>query len=329
MDEACPACGSQNWETLFEAPSHAKKRDYPIGRCARCGLVRTLGVEHDTAAATYPEFDQRETLLVRALRFGVAQLLRERARVVESAFFGEGRDATSTTTPRLLDVGCGSGAFARLMATRGWDVTGVEPFSLGRPTEEPNLRLLRAPFEEVRDQLGPMDVITMWHVLEHIDEPKPLLESLSKLLAPNGVLVVSVPNFASWQSRFFKGGWFHLDPPRHVTHFDHATLHALFDEVRLSIFDERTFHFEYGPVGWLQSGLNRLLPRTNFLYEFIKDRGALANVPVSQTALNLGLSGALGALLAAPSVAVEALAGLGAAGSVITVAARPFKDAGT
>ena len=312
--EACPTCEGTEWRALFES------RSYTIGRCARCGLVRTLGVDLDGGDVTYPAFDQRETPLVRAMRFGVTQLLRERARLVERV---TPKESSTGGKRRLLDVGCGSGAFARLMSKRGFDAVGVEPFSLGRPVDEPGLRLVRAPLERVRSDLGDFDVITMWHVLEHVASPRPTLESLRDHLRPGGVVVVSVPNFESWQSKFFEGGWFHLDPPRHITHFDHHTLRSLFDETGFEILSERTFHFEYGPVGWLQSALNRFLPRKNFLYEFVKDRGALAEVPAYQTALNLALSGALGATLAAPSIVVEMLAGFRGAGSVITVVARP------
>lgn len=312
VGEPCPACGATQWTELFEA------RGFSIGRCKGCSLVRTLGVTDDEGVVTYPAFDQRDTVLVRAMRFAVAQLLRERARLVEAV-----APPVAGGKRRILDVGCGSGAFARLMSSRGFDAVGVEPFSLGRPVDEPGLRLVRAPLEKVRNDLGDFDVITMWHVLEHLTSPRPTLESLREHLRPGGVVVISVPNFDSWQSRFFKDGWFHLDPPRHITHYDHRTFQALFDETGFEILEERTFHFEYGPVGWLQSALNRILPRKNFLYEFIKDRGALANVPISQTALNLALSGAAGAVLAAPSVLVEAIAGLKGAGSVITFVARP------
>jgi SAM-dependent methyltransferase len=305
--ETCPICGRRSWHHLFDS------RSFAIARCNGCQLVRTLGV-HDDGVTTYPHFDQRETAVVKLMRFAVTQLLRERASLVAKA-------APAKRGGRLLDVGCGSGAFARMMSGRGYDAVGVEPFSLGRPVKEPGLELIRAPFESVRSELGRFDVVTMWHVLEHIPDPKALLEGVLEVLNPDGVLVVSVPNFASWQSRFFKGGWFHLDPPRHITHFDRTTLHALLESLSLEIFDERTFHFEYGPVGWLQSALNRLL-RPNFLFEFVKDRGALANVPVHETALNLLASGAAGAALAVPTVVVEAAAGAVGAGSVLTACVR-------
>jgi len=310
--EPCPICGARSWHTLFDS------RSYAIARCSGCQLVRTLGVEPGDGVTTYPHFDQRETAVVKLMRFAVTQLLRERASLVAKV---------AKKGSRLLDVGCGSGAFARMMADRGYDAVGVEPFSLGKPVEEPGLRLVRAEFADVKGELGKFDVVTMWHVLEHIPSPRELLAGVLDVLEPGGVLVVSVPNFASWQSRFFKGGWFHLDPPRHITHFDRSTLHALFEGLDLEVFEERTFHFEYGPVGWLQSAFNRIL-RPNFLFEFVKDRGALANVPFRETALNLLASGAAGALLAAPSVAVEAAAGAAGAGSVLTMCVRRRSSGG-
>lgn len=304
--EPCPICGAKSWSALFES------RTFTIGRCQRCHVVRTLGVVPD-GDAEYPPFDQRETLGVKAMRVLVTQLLRERAQIVESV---------SRAPARLLDVGCGSGAFARLMSQRGYDATGVEPYSLGRPVEEPNLRLVRAPLERVSKDLGTFDVITLWHVLEHFVDPTERLRALIPMLRPNGVLVVSVPNFDSWQSRLFRGGWFHLDPPRHITHFDTKTVDALFADVGFEIFERRTFHLEYGPVGWLQSTLNRILPRPNFLYEFVKDRGALLGVPASQIAANLLASATVGAALGMPAVLLEACAASLGAGAVITVAAR-------
>jgi SAM-dependent methyltransferase len=307
--EACPVCGGRAWTHLFES------RSFSIGQCDRCALVRTLGVPTD-GTVTYPPFDQRETVVVRAMRFAVTQLLRERAALVSKVMPSRG-----AAKKRLLDVGCGSGAFARLMSKRGYQAVGVEPFSLGRPVEEENLRLVRAPLAEVARTLGRFDVITMWHVLEHVDDPKALLGEVGELLEEGGVLVVSVPNFESWQSEVFKGGWFHLDPPRHVTHFTRATLLPLLEETGFVVLSERTFHFEYGPVGWLQSAMNRVL-RPNFLFEFVKDRGALASVPASVTALNLAASGVMTAGLAAPAVVAEALAAARGKGSVLTFCVR-------
>jgi SAM-dependent methyltransferase len=303
--ERCPGCAGASWETLFVS------RGYRIARCAACRLVRTLGAA-EGSAVEYPPFEQTESVGQRLLRAAVGQLYRERLACVRRL----------VPSGRLLDFGCGAGGFARLMAQAGYDVVGVEPFSLGRPTSGPRLRLLRAPLADCGPELGQFDVITLWQVLEHVRDPGAVLGALLAHLRPGATLLVSVPNFASWQSRAFGPGWFHLDAPRHVTHFERATLDALLDHHGLEPFAERTFHLEYGPAGWLQSVLNRVALRRNFLYELVKDRGALADLSRGEVGLNLAFSTLLGAALAAPVVAVEGLAALGGAGAVLTVAAR-------
>lgn len=303
--ETCPSCGQARFETVF------RSRGFAIGRCGGCGLVRTLGVGEDVAVE-YPPFDQGETPLVRLFRFAATQLIRERLAFVRGV----------QADGRLLDFGCGSGSFARLAASAGYDVVGLEPFSLGQGLDSDRLRLIRGSLDQHADSLGRFDVITLWQVLEHVADPGALLQQLLSHLAPGGTLIVSVPNFASWQSRFFGQGWFHLDPPRHVTHFERGTLSALFDRLDLETISERTFHLEYGPIGWLQSMLNRVLPRTNFLHEFVKDRGALAGLSPAQNALYLAGSVLGSAALAAPALALEAAAARAGAGGVLTFALR-------
>lgn len=303
--ESCPLCGGSAFAEVYRA------RGYSVARCAGCGLVRTLAVSDD-GAVSYPPFDQREAASVRVLRLAAQQLTRERLSFVRRVRPGG----------RLLDFGCGSGAFARLAADDGYDTVGVEPFSLGRPAEGPRLRLLRAPLEVARRTLGSFDVITLWQVLEHVRDPAALLRALLAHLAPGGALIVSVPNLESWQARVFGAGWFHLDPPRHISHFDRRTLAALLAQLDLDETASRDFHLEYGPVGWVQSALNRMLGRENLLYEFVKDRGALAGLPKGRTAL--GVLGSLvgGAALGVPAILVEALASSFGAGAVLTVAAE-------
>ena len=146
--EPCPACSSTSWDVLFTS------RGFDIGQCRACGLVRTLRATMN-GVTQYPPFDQKDTAVVRSMRFAVSQLLRERVALVRKVAPGG----------RLLDVGCGSGGFARMAHRAGFDVVGVEPFSLGRSVDEPGLKLIRAAFEDCAPTLGQFDVITMWHVL--------------------------------------------------------------------------------------------------------------------------------------------------------------------
>src|SRR6185295_7936392 len=148
----------------------------------------------------YPAFDQSTGAALGGLRKALGVFTRQREAVVRAV----------KPSGRLLDFGCGNGAFARWMSEAGYDAVGLEPFSLGAPIEAGRLQLIRQPLEQARRELGKFDVITMWHVLEHLSNPVEVLKTLREMLAPDGALVVSVPNFQSLQSALFRGTWFHL-----------------------------------------------------------------------------------------------------------------------
>ncbi len=264
----------------------------------------------------YPAFEQTSGAAQKKVRSALSLFLRQRAEFVRKV------TPPDRTSPRLLDYGCGAGAFARFMAQSGYEVVGLEPFSLGAPTTEDNLTLIRKPLEKARAELGSFDVITLWHVLEHVHKPVELLRHLADHLAEGGVFVISVPNFDSVQSRFFKGAWFHLDPPRHLVHFEPDTLASTLERAGLREGTGQPFLPEYGSSGWVQSVLNRVLPHKNFLFELVKDRGALASLPKSATAAHAAASVVLGAPVFAASLPIEAIAAGRNRAAALTVAAH-------
>jgi SAM-dependent methyltransferase len=126
---------------------------------------------------------------------------------------------------RLLDFGCGSGAFLQLMRQQGWTVQGVDSADaavehlklLGIPAFQGSLPHPELPRES-------FDVVTMWSSLEHVHDPLETLRAAADLLVPGGQLHLVVPNFESWSARNFGEAWFGLDLPRHLTHFTSDTL---------------------------------------------------------------------------------------------------------
>lgn len=308
----CPSCGCPDHGLVFTSWN-----GYPIRRCGDCHLVFTDDRKAPPPDQLYPAFEQSSSAAQKSVRQALSLFLRQRA-----AFVKKVARASGGGKPRLLDYGCGSGAFARFMTFEGFEVVGLEPFSLGAPTEEPGLTLVRAPLEKAGAELGKFDVITLWHVLEHVHKPVELLRSLTKHLAPGGVMVISVPNFASAQSELFKGAWFHLDPPRHLIHFEPETLASTLTQAGLREAEEQPFLPEYGTSGWVQSVLNKVLPHKNFLFELVKDRGALAGMPAGSTAAHLGASVVLGAPVLAASVPIEAAFSAKNRAAALTVAAR-------
>jgi SAM-dependent methyltransferase len=133
---------------------------------------------------------------------------------------------------RLLDVGCGTGVYLEAMAKRGWSVHGVEPDAVAaaRAVERlqpPPGRIVVGRIEDSDFPREEFDLVTMAHVLEHLHEPRKVLESIHQLLRPGGLVRLWLPNFESIERRIFGKSWFGLDVPRHLYHFDPQTITAL------------------------------------------------------------------------------------------------------
>lgn len=127
---------------------------------------------------------------------------------------------------RLLDVGCGSGAFLSHMQKLGWQVAGVEPDPKGAQQARKLLGITEVYEDVAGDELAAdsFDAVTLSHVAEHLLDPDEILRGCLRVLKPGGRLVVTTPNAASLGRRCFGRNWIHWDPPRHIQLFTIATL---------------------------------------------------------------------------------------------------------
>ena len=169
-------------------------------------------------------------------------------------------------TGRLLDVGCGDGAFIARASRAGWRAFGVERGDRVRDAQCRGLQV-RGSVDELRG-LGTFDVITLWHGFEHMTDPTHELDRALELLADGGTLIVVVPDFGGIQARIFGRSWFHLDVPRHVFHFSQAALVHLVESRGLVVVGVDHHEIEYDLFGWLQSTLNALLPTPNLFFDW-------------------------------------------------------------
>ncbi|MBW3614901.1 MAG: FAD-dependent oxidoreductase, partial [Actinobacteria bacterium] len=122
------------------------------------------------------------------------------------------------------------------------------------------------PGKDAEVAAGSLDAITLWHVLEHVDDPAAALRRLRGWLAPGGVLLAGVPNLASWQARLGGPRWYHLDLPRHRTHFTPAGIEALLERCGFEVLAVEHRLLEHNPFGLWQSLVSRLTPTPSWLY---------------------------------------------------------------
>lgn len=300
----CPACGGGAQRPAFVARDSLGPDSFQLVTCGGCGLVFVqpiLTPEHIEAYYAKGYYGRRHP----ALKDFFMNL---RVRHV----------GAPTGTRRLLDIGCGGGDFLVACREKGWIGVGVEQAGAPVQQQQGELGIIVVPPERMHELVeGSFEVVTIWHVLEHLPEPRVTLEAVRRLLAPNGRLVVEVPNFGSWQARLGGADWFHIDVPRHLLHFDRGALEKLLDRAGFEVDKRQTFSLEYDAFGLTQTILNKLCRKPNYLFQKLIGR------PVEANRRDTTLSAVLGVPIAALATLVSFLAPAFGQGGVLRIVARP------
>ena len=306
LPAACPACGGRLAAWRRAPAAEAGAPPVALARCGRCASAVTLDPVPPDAheSGDYAPGAPRGAGLA-------APLLR----AFDRRRLGLLRPAMPPPA-RLLDAGAGRGRFVAAALAAGYVASGLEPSTRGvaAAREVYGIGLEHTGIEEACVAARSLDVLSLWHVLEHLEDPGAALGTLRRWLAPGGVLLVGVPNLGSWQARLAGARWYHLDLPRHRTHFTTAGLTALLEANGFVV--ERVHHVlaEHNPLGMWLAGVGRVTHRPNYLYHLLK-RNAPARSP--------DLLVTIAALPLVPlAAALELVAGLARRGGTVAVVAR-------
>ncbi|MDO9274108.1 MAG: class I SAM-dependent methyltransferase [Lutibacter sp.] len=178
----------------------------------------------------------------------------------------------------LLDVGCGTGDFLKICKSNGWKVVGVEPNAKAKIAAENKLNGEYASeiYSEINllNNEAQFDVITLWHVLEHIPDLDNYIEMLKLRLKPEGILIVAVPNYKSYDASYYKQFWAAYDVPRHLWHFSKKSIHGLFAKHEMGIVKILPMVFDSFYVSLLSEKYKN--GKSNFLKAFYT--GLLSNI---------------------------------------------------
>jgi 2-polyprenyl-3-methyl-5-hydroxy-6-metoxy-1,4-benzoquinol methylase len=142
----------------------------------------------------------------------------------------------------LLDLGAGTGDFLVTAQNSGFNVTGIEPNAKARKLAEQKGIYLQPSLKEVSGQK--FQVITLWHVLEHLPNLEEQITTLANLLEADGVLVIAVPNFKSFDAKHYKSYWAAFDVPRHLWHFSKTSIAQLFAPHQMEVVKIKPMWFD-------------------------------------------------------------------------------------
>lgn len=206
---------------------------------------------------------------------------------------------------RALDIGCGQGTFLQLLRREGWKVQGTElAEEPARRSRLAGIPVFLGEIQEGQFGEGTLDLVTLWHVVEHLRDPAGDMRRISTMMGKKGLVAVSTPNVESVQARVFRERWFHLDPPRHLYLFSPETLFRLMAQAGFRMVYLNHFSLEQNPYGWVQSALNRMAFPEGALYSFLKSRPGRKRLENSSLLAKMLL---LSAALLLPSILVSLL----------------------
>jgi 2-polyprenyl-3-methyl-5-hydroxy-6-metoxy-1,4-benzoquinol methylase len=293
------------WRSVRSSEPALGEQRFLLARCARCGSAVTLG---DAPAGLYESGAYRPGAprLHRISRPVLRMFERQRLSLVRSL----------TAPPaRLLDAGSGRGRFVAAARAAGYDASGIEPSARGAEAAAAlGVPVRRTSIEAAEIKASSLDVVTLWHVLEHLDDPGAALARVAAWLRPGGGLLVGVPNLASLQARIAGERWYHLDVPRHRTLFTPAGLQALLHASGFTVASTHHTLLEHNPFGMWQSLVSLLTRQPSYVYNLLK-----RNAPLRSPDLIVSVA----ALPLAPlAAAIELAASAAGHGGTIAVLAR-------
>ena len=295
----CHCCDTELVPYLHHVRDWLTGDEFSIDRCPECELGHTSPVPEDLEWYYGPAYyGNRHGLTARLCNWRRCRLLDRAARCRQG---------------RLLDVGCGDGSFLISAQDRGWSVLGTEL----HPENAQMAGLdVRRTLDEIDHADGPFDVITLWHVLEHLPSPRDTLLQLQSLLDDSGILLIAVPNSTGSQAQTFGRHWLHLDVPRHLFHFGPKSMEKLLSETDFVIDQVWHGELEYDLLGYSQSLLNSLSVEQNMLFKILTGKATemnhwsrLGHLMIGSAAIAIGiLPTFLGIWLGSPGTLIVAAA---------------------
>jgi SAM-dependent methyltransferase len=187
---------------------------------------------------------------------------------------------------RLLDVGAGVGLFVREAIDAGYDACGLE---ISAQAVETGIAALKIPltcgdFLTTEIPASDYDIVTFWHVFEHLPEPRAILAKVHRILHSSGMMIIAVPHFESIQSRVFRSRWYHIDVPRHLFHYTPRTLGAIVEQSGFRVQHVWYGWHEHDRAGILGSIMRLSPPGESLVHKAFRK---LAGMPIASALARL------------------------------------------
>lgn len=233
----CPICASESFEKEVEAKDYTVSQEkFQIVKCQNCGFLFTNPRPTEKVIGKYYQSEDyishsntKKGIINKIYHIVRNRALKSKLKLINSL----------GNKGKILDAGCAVGAFLEVCQKDNWQIAGIEPDKSARGIAEKTLdieiqeSIIEASFTEDSFQ-----IITLWHVLEHIHELDASIEKVKKWLAPKGSLLIAVPNANAYERNIFGEFWAAYDVPRHLYHFTPQTFEKLMIKHKLKVTEQ-------------------------------------------------------------------------------------------
>lgn len=279
--QSCPVCGSAAIQNaLFAMDYTVSGETFRIDECRSCTLRFTQDSPGGERRLHYYKSENyiSHTNTSKGLINRLYQVIRKRTMDAKRKLVEK---ASGLRNGILLDVGSGTGTFVNTMQEHGWQVTGLEPDADARTVAGKNYNLQLLKENEIYSLPNhSFDVITLWHVLEHVEGLAPLMQQLRLLLNDKGSIFIAVPNYTSSDASVYKKFWAAYDVPRHLYHFSPESMKVLVEKNGMKIVNYRPMWYDSFYISLLSSKYKNKTTRwvAALWYGMVSNIKALFNV---------------------------------------------------
>jgi 2-polyprenyl-3-methyl-5-hydroxy-6-metoxy-1,4-benzoquinol methylase len=240
----CPVCNSNSTAPLFDVIDHSVSGEvFPVWCCNACAVAFTVGVPDIEHIGPYYQSDvyishsETKKGLVNKLYHLVRKItLKQKVKLVENV--------SGLNKGKLLDIGSGTGAFASAMKEAGWKVVALEPDEAARNNARAIHGVHALSGEQIYTVSEQFDVITLWHVLEHVHDLQGYVNRFVQMLKPGGRLIIAVPNYTSKDAAIYGTDWAAWDVPRHLYHFSPDSIKQLMNRNGMEVKEMKPMWFD-------------------------------------------------------------------------------------
>ena len=248
----CPICENENFELYLTTKDYTVTyEEFNLQKCKRCSFLITSPRPTATSIGKYYASEKyishsgtSKTLIDRIYLKARSLTLKWKYQIISEY---------TNTTGNILDFGCGTGEFLEFVKNKGLNVIGVEPNEMAR--RKANAKIDGKVSESLSAiKTNSVDIITLWHVLEHVHDLNNTIQNLKHLLTPTGHIIIAVPNPKSADCQKYKTYWAAYDVPRHLWHFTQDTMQLLLHRNGLKLVDLKPMKLDSFYVSLLSEG---------------------------------------------------------------------------